>query len=156
MPARNLWCTYGAHRNRLQIKLTCFDGGVQLPQAGSDLSVHLALPGWLFREGVPVSSECLTDLHKVYVPKTCVLHDWHACRVNGHTGTLRHTMERQSTQYVSHATSGTKAFLLIDQSAWALHCHQASKHHAQLSGGLIHQITKTAMVNNESMGQQVD
>ena len=42
---------------------TCFNGGLQLAQAGSDLSIHLALACWLLREGVAVGTKCLTDLH---------------------------------------------------------------------------------------------
>ena len=45
-------------------QLTSLNGGVQLTQASSDFSIHLALPGRLLREGVPVCSVCLTDLHK--------------------------------------------------------------------------------------------
>ena len=42
---------------------TCFDGGLQLAQAGGDLRVHLALPRGVLRERVPVCAERLADLH---------------------------------------------------------------------------------------------
>ena len=38
------------------------NGGVQLPEAGSDLRIHLALPRWLLREGVAIGAKGLADL----------------------------------------------------------------------------------------------
>lgn len=46
--------------------LTCFNGGVQLTKASSDLSIHLALPGWLLRKWVSVCPKRLTDLHMAH------------------------------------------------------------------------------------------
>lgn len=48
------WC--------MRMGCTCFDGGLQLAQAGGDLSVHLALARRVLWEGVAVRAERLADL----------------------------------------------------------------------------------------------
>ena len=52
-----MWCGLGWHRPR-----TSFDGGVQLPQAGSDFGVHLTLSLRLLGEGVAIGTKRLADL----------------------------------------------------------------------------------------------
>lgn len=49
---------------------TCFNGGLQLTQAGGDLGVHLALARRVVWEGIAVCAERLADLHIMTVRHT--------------------------------------------------------------------------------------
>lgn len=101
----HIWCPKEWDCN---FALTCFNGGMQLAQAGGDLGVHLTLPGWLFRKGVSVGPKCLTDLHKVYVPHTCVLHDWQACHVNSPYRDAQAILRTDKNLHVPGASADTK------------------------------------------------